>query len=122
MTAAIECFSFFAAIIRCTRNPPPPGSAPGYQMLHQVIANGTMMNAIRSSVLPQEAGESFQLSSGDAANLPIIPPMPPTSGRFTAKKAAAIAPTIARKNSRKSVKITPRKPPIEVKSTVAAIA
>ncbi len=34
--ASKECFSSFALNIRCATYPPPPGSAPGYQVAHQL--------------------------------------------------------------------------------------
>src|SRR5437667_8916302 len=33
--ALSECCSFLAQKIRCATYPPPPGSAPGYQLAHQ---------------------------------------------------------------------------------------
>src|ERR1700732_1486330 len=36
--APSEFFSSFALNIRCATYPPPPGSAPGYQLAHHCIA------------------------------------------------------------------------------------
>ena len=36
--AKSECFSSFALSMRCATYPPPPGSAPGYQVAHQFTA------------------------------------------------------------------------------------
>jgi hypothetical protein len=33
--ASSECFSSLAQNMRCVMYPPPPGSAPGYQVAHQ---------------------------------------------------------------------------------------
>src|SRR5882757_10129043 len=46
--AARECFSFFAEKILCAMYPPPPGSAPGYQLAHQFRLRKTrnMMNQL----------------------------------------------------------------------------
>src|SRR6266403_4424226 len=46
--AASECFSSFAEKILCATYPPPPGSAPGYQLAHQIKLKNTrnMMNQL----------------------------------------------------------------------------
>src|SRR6266852_6289554 len=47
--APSEFFSFLALNMRCATYPPPPGSAPGYQLAHHCIARYSA-NVITGSV------------------------------------------------------------------------
>src|SRR6266404_1429442 len=111
--AASECFSSLAEKMRWAMYPPPPGSAPGYQLAHQFrlkkIKN--MMNQL-------------EVQSGTKASVSLPPPMaaswiascafsaamPPTAR--TAKNANAITTNIFSTNWITSVQSTDHSPDV----------
>src|SRR5947209_7132068 len=111
--AASECFSFFAEKILWAMYPPPPGSAPGYQLAHQFKLRNTrnMMNqpldqsGTNASVfLPLPTMASCNASfSCSALN-------PPTAR--TAKNASAMTTLIFRTNWITSVHNTDHNPDV----------
>src|SRR5208337_507706 len=78
-----ECFSFLAEKIRCAMYPPPPGSAPGYQLAHQLRLsstrklrkNGDALDGINASVSRGAAALEWARSKARTcvANAPIPP-------------------------------------------------
>src|SRR5213078_2476830 len=106
-----------AASIRCATYPPPPGSAPGYHVLHHCTASGTTRTA--AAVLQSEKSgksDSRPITAGWANS----PDRPPTWGSRSATTAAVTDPTIAIKNWTKSVKTTPESPELAAYTTVTA--
>ena len=84
--ARMESRSFRAASIRCAAYPPPPGSAPGYQLAHHCTAIG-MTNTIAAVRQSEKSGSSerFREISGCVTS----PARPPTSGCASASSARA---------------------------------
>ncbi len=80
--AFIACPSSFAASIRWATYPPPPGSAPGYQVLHHCTATGMMKTA---AALLQSEKSGRRVSLPSSAGWLKSPASPPTSGCATAK-------------------------------------
>src|SRR6267378_4870775 len=106
--APSECFSFLALNIRCATYPPPPGSAPGYQVAHQFTEMYTrnviigihteFKSGTRFSASPRPLEISFSFSM----------PIPPTA--FTANTASTITMPILITNCTTSVTSTPQRP------------
>ena len=66
--AFIAWLSSFAASMRCATYPPPPGSAPGYHVLHHCTAIGMMKTVV--AVLPDgEATLKRFYKKGDQVRL-----------------------------------------------------
>src|SRR5690606_27128439 len=93
----------------------PPGSAPGYQELHHCTAKGITNSVITALVLLKSGNKESLSTTFSLVRTAVIPP---TSGILTRYQAAAIAPPMATKNSRKSVYTTPLNPPRALKVTV----
>src|SRR5260370_31587225 len=87
--APSECFSFFAEKMRCAMYPPPPGSAPGYQLAHQFKLSST--KKLRKK---PELGEGIIASvsrcrgASNACTCCVTDCIPPTA--FTAKQSSTI--------------------------------
>jgi hypothetical protein len=76
-----DSFSFRAASIRWATYPPPPGSEPGYQVLHHWTAMGMMKTVAATSQLEKSGrSDSFGTTFGWVKS----PASPPTSGSETA--------------------------------------
>src|SRR5690349_12516790 len=106
-----------AASIRCATYPPPPGSAPGYQVLHHCTASGTTKTAA-AVVQSEKSGRSDTCPA--TAGWRNSPDRPPTSGSRSATTAASTEPTMAIANWTKSVSTTPDNPELAAYSTVTA--
>src|ERR1039458_5452793 len=105
-----ECFSFLAENIRCAMYPPPPGSAPGYQLAHQLSESSTRklrkngdaddgMNASVSRACPLTVCAASRARTCAASG-----PIPPTA--WTAKYASRHTMLIFRMNCSRYVKTT----------------
>src|SRR5229473_140705 len=115
--APSEFFSSLALNMRCATYPPPPGSAPGYQVAHHTtemytrnvsigiqaeFRSGTKLN---TDPAPPEARPRARSTS---ASLSFIWSMPPTAD--TAATASAITMLILITNWNRSVTSTPHSP------------
>ena len=107
--AFIDSFSFFAASMRCATYPPPPGSAPGYQVAHHCTASGTMKIPAATDQSEKSGRNRIACRSSGLATSPASPP---TSGCCRAKYAAAIDPIMATAKSTRSVTTTPQSPEV----------
>src|ERR1700684_1824307 len=126
--APSEFFSSFALNMRCATYPPPPGSAPGYQLAHHctpryntnVITGSVQIasvvqprwklgkNAVTSLVgWPVARTASFTCESCSFSNV-----MPPIFE--TATHASTMIIVIFKTNWNRSVTSTPQSPPMNV--------
>ncbi len=94
--------------IRCATYPPPPGSAPGYHVAHQLSEMYTRKVIIG---IHAECRSGTRLSASPrplVTNWAFIAAMPPTA--FTAKTANAMTIPILMTNCTMSVTSTPHRP------------
>ena len=118
--ASIECRSSFALNMRCATYPPPPGSAPGYQVAHQLSEMYTrnviigihaeFRSGIRLRASPRPLDTSFSFMAS----------MPPTAR--TANTASTITIPILITNCTMSVTSTPHSPDSVEIADVSAIS
>src|SRR5689334_10561568 len=115
--ASSECFSSFAQNMRCAMYPPPPGSAPGYQVAHQFIEMYTR-NVIIGIHAELRSGTKLSaepavpvaspLARSMAASCCFIESIPPTA--WIAATASTITMVILMTNWNRSVTRTPQSP------------
>ena len=119
-----ECFSFFAEKMRWAMYPPPPGSAPGYQLAHQLRLSSTRklrkngdaddgINASVSRACPLTACVASKARTCAASG-----PIPPTA--WTAKYASRMTMHILRTNCTRSVQSTAHRPETALYASVSA--
>src|SRR6266513_2417534 len=106
--ASIECRSSFALNMRCATYPPPPGSAPGYQVAHQLSEMYTR-NVIIGIHAESRSGTRLSASPRPLdTSFSFIASMPPTA--LTANTASTITIPILITNCTTSVTRTPQSP------------
>src|SRR5713226_8906853 len=111
--ASSEFFSSLALNMRCATYPPPPGSAPGYQVAHQLremytkkVIIGIQADWRSGTKLRIDPCEPRTRSS--ASSFIFIAPMPPTA--WTATTARTVTIVILITNWKRSVTRTPQRP------------
>src|ERR1041384_4537519 len=109
--------SSFAENIRCATYPPPPGSAPGYQLAHQFTAR--YVNKVIAGIHTESSSgknESREptcaLEASSAVILDFRASIPPTA--CTARIASTITMPILSTNWNRSVTSTPHNPDMVV--------
>ncbi len=131
-----EFFSSFALKILCATYPPPPGSAPGYQLLHHCTPRNStneISGIVHSASLVNPCEKSGKNESGLAIAPPALAvsaltmlsrsvnaPIPPIL--LTAIHARTITIPIFKINWNRSVTSTPHNPPINVYIPVKGIS
>src|ERR1043166_6232787 len=106
--ASIEWRSSLALNIRCATYPPPAGSAPGYQVAHQLSEMYTR-NVIIGIHAELRSGMRFRASPRPLdTSLSFIASMPPTA--WTANTASTMTIPILITNCTMSVTSTPHRP------------
>src|SRR6266550_6421805 len=118
--ASIECRSSFALNMRCATYPPPPGSAPGYQVAHQLSEMYTR-NVIIGIHAESRLGTRLSASPRPLdTSFSFIASMPPTA--CTANTARTITIPILITNCTMSVTSTPQSPESVEMNDVSAIS
>src|ERR1700736_4822058 len=126
--APSEFFSSFALNIRCATYPPPPGSAPGYQLAHHCTPKYST-NVITGSVQIASVVHPMWNDGKNAVTEPVDCPVCRTASSTwescnlrrvippildTATQASTIIIDIFRMNWNRSVTSTPQSPPMKV--------
>src|SRR3954463_11610317 len=89
--AASEFFSSFAEKIRWAIYPPPPGSAPGYQLAHQFKLIQTRNDRNHDDVQSGTKAKVFRpVTASCAAIFATSPSMPPTAATANTAKAVTM--------------------------------
>src|SRR5437762_12513288 len=81
-----ECFSSFALNIRCATYPPPPGSAPGYHVAHQLTETYTRNVIIGIQAEPISGTKPSTEPRPLAASLVFIASIPRSEERRVGKE------------------------------------